>query len=214
MTYLQLVNAVMKRLRESTVTSVDQNTYSALIGELVNESKRIVENAWDWEALRSDITFNTSDGDYIYTLSGSRDRVTVLDAINDTSNKRLRYKTPQEFKNYKNLSTSSTGSPSFFTYAGFESTHTQIHVHPTPDGVYSLIFTSVIRPDDLSSDSATISIPTAPVIQYATALAARERGETGGTSAAELFGLADRALSDAISFDAAKHPEETVYRAV
>ena len=67
MTYLQLVNAVMKRLRESTVTSVDQNTYSALVGELVNESKRIVENAWDWEALRSDITFNTSDGDYIYT---------------------------------------------------------------------------------------------------------------------------------------------------
>ena len=103
MTYLQLVNAVMKRLRESTVTSVAQNTYSALVGELVNEAKRLVENAWDWEALRSDITFNTSDGDYIYTLSGSRDRVTVLDAINDTSNKRLNYKTPQEFKNYKNL---------------------------------------------------------------------------------------------------------------
>ena len=45
MTYLQLVNAVMRRLRESEVTSVSQNTYSALIGELVNQSKRYIENA-------------------------------------------------------------------------------------------------------------------------------------------------------------------------
>ena len=32
MTYLELVNAVLRRLRETTVSDVDQNTYSALIG--------------------------------------------------------------------------------------------------------------------------------------------------------------------------------------
>ena len=214
MTYLQLVNAVMRRLRESEVTSVSQNTYSALIGELVNQSKRYIENAVNWTALRSDVTFNTADDDFTYTITGATDRSTILDAINDTSNKRLAYKTPYEFKNYKNLSTSSKGSPSFYTYNGFASSATQIDVHPTPDGVYSLIFTVAIRPADLSGNTDTISVPTAPVIEYAHALAARERGETGGTSAAELFRLADVTLSDAAAFDQAKNPEELVFRAI
>ena len=73
MTYLQLVNAVMRRLRESEVTSVSQNTYSALIGELVNQSKRYIENAVNWTALRSDVTFNTADDDYTYTITGATD---------------------------------------------------------------------------------------------------------------------------------------------
>ena len=48
----------------------------------------------------------------------------------------------------------------------------------------------------------------------ATALGARERGETGGTSASELFSLAGRTLSDAVALDAAKHPEETIWTTV
>ena len=57
-------------------------------------------------------------------------------------------------------------------------------------------------------------IPSSPVIQLATALGARERGETGGTSAAELFSLSGRTLSDAVALDAAKHPEETIWTTV
>jgi hypothetical protein len=45
----------------------------------------------------------------------------------------------------------------------------------------------------------------------AVALLARERGETGGTSAPEYFGIADKFLSDAIALDAQKHPEETIW---
>ena len=50
-------------------------------------------------------------------------------------------------------------------------------------------------------------------MQYATALAARERGETGGTSAAELFAIADSTLADAIALDAARFPSETIWNA-
>jgi hypothetical protein len=46
MTYLQLVNKVLTRLREDTVSTVSQNTYSALVGEFVNDAKRLVEDAW------------------------------------------------------------------------------------------------------------------------------------------------------------------------
>ena len=36
MTYLQLDNSVLRRLREDEVTTVGQNSYSKLIGEFVN----------------------------------------------------------------------------------------------------------------------------------------------------------------------------------
>ena len=42
MTYLQLVNSVLRRLREDQVSTVEQNSYSILVGELVNEAKEIV----------------------------------------------------------------------------------------------------------------------------------------------------------------------------
>ena len=42
-------------------------------------------------------------------------------------------------------------------------------------------------------------------------IVARERGETGGTSTAEYFAIADKHLSDAIALDAQKHPEETIF---
>ena len=60
MTYLQLVQSVLRRLREDdTITSVSDNSYSKLIGEFVNDAKRIVEDSWDWSSLRTTFTINT-----------------------------------------------------------------------------------------------------------------------------------------------------------
>ena len=61
-TYLQLVNDVLTRLRETTVANVSDTDYSALIGKLVNDAKREVEDAWDWEALATTYTITTSNG--------------------------------------------------------------------------------------------------------------------------------------------------------
>jgi hypothetical protein len=80
--------------------------------------------------------------------------------------------------------------------------------------VYSLRFNVVQRQGELTSDSDTLLIPSQPVIHYAVALLARERGETGGTSVPEYFGIADKYLSDAIAIDAAKHPEEMIFRTI
>ena len=65
---------------------------------------------------------------------------------------------------------------------------------------------------DIPSD--TIVIPEKPIVHLAVALLARERGETGGTTAQDYFALADTALSDAIAHDAYKNPEEYIYRPV
>lgn len=60
--YLQLVNDVLVRLREPAVTTVSQNVYSALIGALVNDAKREVEDAWQWSSLMDYLTFNCING--------------------------------------------------------------------------------------------------------------------------------------------------------
>ena len=53
MTYLNLVNGVLRRLREPEVTNVTSNSYTKLVADLVNDAKEIVQNAWDWSALRT-----------------------------------------------------------------------------------------------------------------------------------------------------------------
>ena len=63
----------------------------------------------------------------------------------------------------------------------------------------------------LTADAGVLAVPSSPVIHMAIALLARERGETGGTSTAEYFAIADKHLSDAIVLDAQKHPEETIF---
>ena len=86
MTYLQLVNSVLRRLREDEVTTVAQNSYSKLIGEFVNDAKRIVEDSWDWSSLRTTLTVQTSANVFSYALVGSGSALKTLDVINDTSN--------------------------------------------------------------------------------------------------------------------------------
>ena len=68
------------------------------------------------------------------------------------------------------------------------------------------------RESQRTNDLDRIFVPTSPVIHYAVAFASRERGETGGTSAQELFSIADASLADAIAFDAARFPSETVWQ--
>ena len=86
MTYLQVVNNILKRLRERTVASVDETTYSKLVGVLVNDALIDVENAWHWSGLRTTLTATTSNGVFNYELNGSQNRLTIIDVINDTDN--------------------------------------------------------------------------------------------------------------------------------
>ena len=215
MTYLQLVNKVLTRLREDTVSTVGQTSYSALIGEFVNDAKRFVEDSWDWSALRSTITVSTTASDYTYSLTNAGSFSEVKTVTNDTANAFMTYKSQDWFENKLYMTDTVEGTPAYFTYNGIDTNgDTQVMVYPIPNGVYSIRFKTVLRTGELTEDATEVNIPTLPIIYLATALATRERGETGGTSAAELFGIADKSLSDAIALDSNKHPEELVYVAV
>jgi len=211
-TYLDLVNNVLRRLREDEVTTVSSNTYSKMSGDFVNDAKKLVEAAWDWSALRTTLTVTTSADVFNYVLTGSQNKIKILNALNDTSNLTLEYQTQVYFDDKYLLNTPASGAPAFYTFNGVNASgDTQIDVYPKPDGVYTLRFNCTLRNDDLTADTDNMLIPAQPVIHTAIALLARERGETGGTSAPEYFGIADKYLSDAIALDAQKHPEETIF---
>jgi len=212
MTYLNLVNNVLRRLREDEVSSVQDSTYSKLVGDFVNDAKKIVEDAWDWSALRTTLTVTTSSGTFNYVLTGSQNKIKVLNVINDTSNLTMEYRSQRWFDDKYLIGTPASGAPEYYTYNGVDSSgDTQVDVYPKPDAVYNLRFNCTLRNVELSADGDQLQIPSQPVIHLAVALLARERGETGGTSAPEYFGIADKYLSDAIALDAQKHPEEVVW---
>jgi len=212
MTYKDLVNNVLRRLRETEVSSVQTNSYSKLIGDLVNDAKDLVENSWDWSALRTTLTITTTSGVFNYSLTGSQNNIKELNVLNDTSNLPMIYQTNNWFDSQFLLGNPVSGAPVYYTYNGVDTDgDTLIDIYPKPDGVYSLRFNCALRNGDLSADTDTIKIPAMPVVHLAVAFAARERGETGGTSTQEYFAMANKYLSDAIAMDAARHPEETIF---
>jgi len=90
MTYLELVNDVLVRLREATVSTVSETSYSALIGKFVNDAKRQIEDAYAWNVLGTTITLSTTAGTYSYSLTGSGQKFQVIDVLKVTSNLRMK----------------------------------------------------------------------------------------------------------------------------
>ena len=215
MTYLNLMNSVLRRLREEETTSVTSTTYVKMVGDFINDAKTLVGQAADWSALRETITISTTASDNTYSLTGGGDNIKVMSMLNDTENCFMEYQTKDWFNEQLYISSAAEGAPRYFTYNGLDASgDTQILVGPTPDGVYSIRVDTVKRQADLSANDDVLLVPAQPVIHLAVALLARERGETGGTSTTEYFTIANQYLSDAIAIDAAKHPEEMVFRTI
>ena len=215
MTYLELVNSVLRRLRETQVDTVAETSYSALIGDFVNDAKQIVEDAHSWSALRTAVEFDTVDGTSVYALTGAGQDVEVREALNITSNQRLYTKNRTYMNKYYRIGTAATGTPTEFAFNGTDNNgDITVQVYPQPDNIYELYFDSFVRQPMLTQDATRIKVPYNPVLQLALAMALRERGETGGQSAAEQFAIADAVLSDAVAFDANKYQEDTTYVAV
>jgi hypothetical protein len=212
MTYLQIINAVLRRLRETEVTDVNETDYSKLIGEYVNSVKKEVEAAWDWNALRTTLTLNTTSGIFNYTLLGSGSRFRVSDVVNDTSNYMLQQK-GAAWMNQRFLTVDTQRStPSFYSFNGVDSNlDSAVDLYPVPDGVYTLRFNVTIPQDDLADNTDTLQIPSEPVIQGTLARAISERGEDGGRLSNDQYILYRSAMADEIAIEAGRFSDETVW---
>ena len=209
------MNNVLRRLREEEVTSVTESTYAKMVGDFINDAKVMVEESTDWSALRTTISINVSTGDNQYSLTGCGDNVKVMSALNDTENCYLAYQTKDWFNEQLYINSIVDGSPRYYTFDGLDDNgDTQVLVSPRPNASQTLRFDVIKRQAELTANTDVLKVPSKPVIHMALALLSRERGETGCTSTAEYFTIADKYLSDAIAIDAAKHPEEMIFRTI
>lgn len=214
--FLEAVNIVLTKLREPQVATIADNDYSLMIGELVNEAKDYVENAWDWSALRTTLHVDTVDDQFRYTLLDADERTTLIDALNVTSGSFMSFMGTHWFqKKLALVDPDVKGPPANFGPNGIdEYGNTLVDVFPVPDGLYELKFNVVLRGARLIDDADPIKLNYKPIVTRAYAMALSERGEQGGQTAQEAFMLADQALSELIGLDAHRHPEDLVYRTV
>ena len=215
MTYLELVNDVLARLRESTVSTVTETTYSTLIGKFVNDAKRQVEDAYAWNVLGTTITVTTASGTYSYALTGAGQKFQVLDVLNTTSNIRMKNIDFATMNRYQNFSTPVEAIPAYYAFDGIDGSYdTKVTLYPRPDGVYSIPFSLTVPQATLSSDSTVIKVPDTLVAQNAYARALVERGEDGGMSSSEAYQLYRSMLSDYIALEGTRYPENQEFVAI
>lgn len=211
-TWLSLTNDLQKRLRESQSASVTSTTYSTLLGALVNQAKREVEDTWDWHALRQVLSFTTSDGTATYSITNSTERSRFFsptrEIYDDTNNSILLPAPDWYVDRLTYLGTTQSGAPVYYRMRGVSSGELQVTLYPTPDATLTVRVPMVVPQAELAADATVLTVPAAPVLERAYVLTLRERGEDGGTSFAEAQAAADKALFQAVMRDREFNPDE------
>jgi len=215
MTYLELVNDVLVRLRETTVSTVSETTYSSLIGKFVNDAKRQIEDAFAWNVLGQTITVTTVASTAAYSLTGAGQKFQVMDVINTTSNVGLINITFVDMNRKLNFTPLVNSIPTEFAFDGVDGSYdTKVNLYPIPDGVYTIKFALTVPQATLTSDSTVVAVADTLVAQNAYARALVERGEDGGLTSSEAYQLYRAMLSDYIALEGTRYPENQEFVAV
>jgi hypothetical protein len=213
-TYLDLVNDVLVRMREPEVTTVNENTLSKLVGRLVNDAKRQVEDAYAWNALTDTLIIETTANTYGYVLTGSGTRFKVIDAQDNTNKSVINALSTKLMSQYL-LNNTNPGNPMYYNFNGIHSTgDTKVDFYPVPNAGLTLYFNLYIPQAELTSDTTTVLVPKEPVVLGAFARALVERGEDGGLNSSEAYGLYKSSLADAIAIESSRYVEEETWEAV
>jgi hypothetical protein len=209
MNYIQLVNDVLIRLREPEASSVSDNAYVKLIARFVNDSKRVVEDSYNWNALSDTLSATTTADVFNYVLVGSGQRFRIIDVINDTQNTFVEVASTKWMDQQFLMTTPQKGSPAYYNFNGTNSNgDTQVDLYPIPNGAYNLRF-NIIKPQvPLAVNADILLVPEEPVILGALARAQAERGEDGGVQAGETYQLMKQSLADAIALESGRYLEE------
>lgn len=213
MTYLEIVNNVLKRLREPAVSSISETDYSLMIATIVNDAKREIENAHTWNALRTVVPVVTAAGTQVYSLTGSGDRF-VFDQCLDTGGQALT-KAPVSWIEQQTVMNNSQGDPDYFCFTGMDTNgDTKVSFYKIPSGIKTFNFSLFIPQVDLALDADVVQVPGYLVAQNTYARAIAERGEDSGNVSSEAYALYQKALSDAIALERNRYEEALNWEAV
>jgi hypothetical protein len=209
MTFRGLINEVLIRLREDTISSDwsgdinDSGTitdYQKVIGSLVNDTKRSVESYHDWLVLRQTVDITTVASTKNYNLSSGQE-FKVLDVVNNSTG----YQLTQVNRSYLNsimYPNDPTGEPTYYGFNGADtSNNLKVDLSPIPTEAQTISFDIVKYQDELTEAATVINIPNKPVVLGAWARAIAERGEDGGTQSSIAAQEATNSLNQAIMID-------------
>lgn len=220
MTYKEIINQVLIRLREDIIvddwtgplsTSSSVTPYQKLIGSLVNDSKEGTELYHDWNALRDTFTVTTAPGTMQYTLGdyqkGAGLNFKILDVINqDTGNELVQAN--NKWLNSRVFPEVASGIPTHYALNGSSSVvahrglDANLDLYPVPNSEYKINFNIIKTQDTLEYADTVIKVPAQVVMLGAWARAIAERGEDGGTISSAVAAEGREALTLSIQLDA------------
>ena len=217
MTYRELINEVLIRLREDTILtdwsgnindSTTVSEYQKVVGAMINDSKRTVENFHDWLVLRETVNISTVNGTKNYNLSSGQE-LKILDSINNATGTQLT-QVSRSYLNKQKYPTDPTGEPLYYGFNGADSSNNlKIDLSPVPITAETISFDIVKAQGELTASTTVIKVPQKPVVLGAWARAISERGEDGGTQTTIVAEEAMQALKQAIMLDSGNTQYET-----
>jgi hypothetical protein len=217
MTFRGLINEVLIRLREDTISSdwsgdINDSTtisaYQKVIGSLVNDAKRHVEERHDWLVLRETADITTVASTKNYSLSSGQE-IKVVDVINNTTGTQL-VQVSKAYLNSIKYPADPTGEPLYYGFNGADtSNNLKVDLSPIPINAETISFDIVKYQDELTEAATVIKIPDKPVVLGAWARAISERGEDGGTQSSIAAEETSQALKQAIMLDSGNTQYET-----
>ena len=223
MIYRDIINEVLRRLREDQMTDWSGNLSSAngptdyhkMVGDFVNDAKYEVEHYWDWQVLRVTSAISTSDGVMSYSLLGAGRDFKVLDVI-DTSTGTILNQMSSADINTRVFPTANIaiGEPSSYGFNGIDDNLDMVvDVWPLPNDTRRINFNVVKPQDKLQLAETHCYVNEQAVILGAYMRALAERGEDGGTQVSVAAGEYVNILSRAVQIDAGKTQMEMTWYA-
>ncbi len=217
-TYLQLINSVRSRLRDSDATTLTDNADVILIAALVNQAKEQVETMWKWQALRKTITFNSVIGTASYDTSNAlvatvtqTNELSVLlwDAEHSelplfwdvTANGEFRMGVTgrDAVVDYIRTTASNTAAQPGLAAVYQNGNGLQVLFADVPTAVRNYSFEAYSPQAELTVSSTTVLAPWQPIRDLTIALVAEERGDLFGQPSSRYFDFYRDSLEMAIS---------------
>ena len=182
-TVLTIVNKVLKKLRESTVTTIDGDEYAELITDLLTEAKREVEDAWDWTSLKGTVLLDTIVGTYRYKVSAVY-QGSVIKEIYDQTNDNYLILSPEKVQEGLKYAVPETGQPLYYDFVGYNDGEMMIDLFPVPDVADTRMYINgkYVQGDISYTDPDTtyIATPMMPLVLGTYIRALDERGDDRG----------------------------------
>ena len=209
MTFRELINEVLIRLREDTIATdwsgnINDSTtvtdYQKVIGSLINDSKRNIESYHDWLVLRETVDVTTVSGTRNYNLSSGQE-IKIIDVINQTQGTHL-VQVSRQYINSTKYPSSNSGEPSYYAFNGADSSNNlKVDLEPIPNTAQTISFDIVKYQDELTLATTVLKIPNKPVMLGSWMRAIAERGEDGGTQTGIVAAEVAESLNHAVILD-------------